>query len=61
MHRATSGGSAASTLASTEATTPVQNANQADQRLRRPSPSAAVAVAIMPSTETGGRSAISSG
>src|SRR5262249_27309655 len=60
MHRATSDGSAASTLATTEATTPAQNASHADQRWRRPSPSAAVAVAIMPSTEIGSMSAISS-
>src|SRR5256885_6927585 len=60
MHRAMADGSAASTLAITEATTPVQNAAHADQRLRRPSPRATVATTIIPSTEIGSRSAISS-
>jgi hypothetical protein len=61
MHLATSDGSAASTFATTEAITPAQNTSHADQRWHRPSSSAAVAVAIMPSTEIGSRSAISSG
>lgn len=61
MHRAITDGPAASTLANTEAVTPVQNANQPDHRLRRPSFNASVATAIMPSTEIGNRSAISSG